>query len=51
MLNRDDNNDKSLVYGNYYLYPSVYLCILSFVYLHLCLYDKNDERMSFITFV
>jgi hypothetical protein len=51
MLSKYDNNDKPLVCDNYYLYPSVYLCIPSFVYLHLCLCDKNDEGMSFMTFV
>jgi hypothetical protein len=51
MLDKDNNNGKSLICDNYYLYPSVSLCISSSVYLYLCLYDKNDEGMPFMTFV
>jgi hypothetical protein len=51
MLNKDNNNDKSLICSNYYLCPSASLCILSSVYLYLRLYDENDEGVSFMIFV
>jgi hypothetical protein len=32
--------NELLVYNNYYLHSSIFLCILKLSYLHSCLYDK-----------